>query len=75
MSTDERENSKRARALIDHVFARAGFEVPGEHIAAVLLVLDSHYLLRGYDGTPEEYHERVTRAYGEALRKMVGGDE
>lgn len=65
----------RARELLDVVFAAAG-RVPTEEdeltISIVLLILDSHYLLREYPGTAEEYHKRVQAAYAEALKKVVG---
>lgn len=68
------DTAKNARALVDHVLPKmmGGAEADEATVAMVLMVLDSHALLRDYDGTPAEYHERVSRAYADALRKMAG---
>lgn len=67
-------DTAKVRALVDYVVAKVDppMDVDPEAVAVVLMVLDSHALLRDYDGTPAEYHERVQRAYADALRKMMG---
>jgi hypothetical protein len=66
----------KVRALVDYVVGVIDppMAVDPDAIAITIMALDSHALLRDYDGTPAEYHARVQRAYGEALRKVMGDD-
>jgi hypothetical protein len=58
--------------LVELVIGRSEVDVPRDHIAFVLMVLDSHNLLREFPGTPEEYHERVQQAWRDALFAVTG---
>jgi hypothetical protein len=62
----------KIRELIDHVLRSAELEPDELTISYVLLVLSSHNLLRGFPGTPAEYHSRVQRAYSDSLRLLFG---
>jgi len=61
----------KVRELVELVLSASDVNVPAEHVAYVLAILDMHYLLRGFsDHTAAEYHERVQRASAEALRRL-----
>lgn len=69
-----RSDVAKTRALVDLVLARTGTEHDPETVALVLMLLDSHYLLKEFPGTPAEYHDRVQRAFADALRAVTQDD-
>lgn len=66
----------KIRELIDLTIRDAGFtrDTDDLTIGLVLTVLSTHHLLRGFPGTPAEYHAKVQVAYSESLRLLFGGE-
>lgn len=63
---------RKVRALIEYVAGEvdSDIELDDVTIAVVLYVLDSHNLLRDFEGEPEWYHLRVQVAWRDALRML-----
>lgn len=64
----------KTRQLVDLVLSEAGVAADADTVTVVLMTLESHFLLADFPGEPAEYHERVQRAYAEALKATVKGD-
>lgn len=69
----ELSDVSRIAELVKLVFKRADYEVDDITLNLILMVLDSHRLLRNIPPgeSPEDYHRRVQRAYRDALRQVI----